>query len=103
MKHLSILLPVGQANLMKIVGARELFEVANHLFTSTGRKAQFEIQFVGCLDSYEFASGSLSIKPEILYSKLSRTDLIIIPAMDNSFEEVISNNSGLIQWICWAV
>ena len=99
MKHLSILLPVGQANLMKIVGARELFEVANHHFTSTGRKAQFEIQFVGCLDSYEFASGSLSIKPEILYSKLSRTDLIIIPAMDNSFEEVISNNSGLIQWI----
>jgi transcriptional regulator GlxA family with amidase domain len=99
MKHLSILLPVGQANLMKIVGARELFEVANHHFTSTGRKAQFKIQFVGCLDSHEFASGSLTIKPEMHFHSLARTDLIVIPAMDDSFEEVISNNRRLIEWI----
>ena len=99
MKHLSILLPEGQVNLMKIVGSRELFEVANYFYTSLGREPLFKIQFVGCTERHDFVSGFLSIQPEAYFKDIEKTDLIIIPAIDDAIEAVISENQELIDWI----
>jgi transcriptional regulator GlxA family with amidase domain len=99
MKHLSILVPEGQANLMKIVGARELFETANEIQRMNGHEPPFKIQFVGRLEKHNFLSGTLSIQPEISFKDVSKTHLIVIPAMDDSFEKVIQENKELIEWI----
>lgn len=99
MKHLSILLPIGQANLMKIVGTREIFEIANFIYKEAGKKPLFKIQFVGCTKEHQFVNGFLNIKPEIFYTKLKKTDLIIIPALDENYEKVIGRNKPLITWL----
>jgi transcriptional regulator GlxA family with amidase domain len=99
MKHLSIVLPQGQANLMKIIGTRELFEVANYQLTIAGLEPLFEIQFVGTQDVHKFVSGYLAIRPEACFKEIKKTHLIIIPAMDDSFPKVIAENSELIKWI----
>jgi transcriptional regulator GlxA family with amidase domain len=99
MKHLSILLPEGKANLVKIVGAHELFEVANYLRVAGGLEPLFQIQFVGSLEVHKFVSGVMTIKPEVYFKDIEKTDLIIIPAMDDSPDKVIEENKSLVEWI----
>ncbi len=99
MKHLSILLPIGKTNLMKIVGTREIFEVANYVYSDNGKQPVFSIQFVGCDEKHEFVNGFVSIKSEVKFTNLSKTDLIIIPAIDDNYESVIAENKELVEWL----
>jgi len=98
-KHLSILLPIGKTNLMKIVGTREIFEVANYVYSDNGKQPVFSIQFVGCDEKHEFVNGFVSIKSEVKFTNLSKTDLIIIPAIDDNYESVIAENKELVEWL----
>ncbi|MDO1449407.1 helix-turn-helix domain-containing protein [Rhodocytophaga aerolata] len=100
MKHLSILIPDGQANLMKIVGTREIFELANEIFEDQGYDPVFTIQFVGCAQQHAFVRGFVSLTPELHFKEVDRTDLIIIPAIEE--EEVdafLVRNQSLLAWL----
>lgn len=98
-RHLSIVIPTGKTNLTKVVGAREIFDLANEYYVSNGRDRQFAIQFVGEMDDHHFISGSLIIRPDVNFQSIKKTDLIIIPAMDDLFEELIEKNERLTTWI----
>jgi transcriptional regulator GlxA family with amidase domain len=84
---------------MKIVGAREMFDMANNAFVLGCKNPVFQVQFIGCAPRHDFVSGYLSIKPEHAFAEIEKTDLIIIPALDEDFSEIIQQNKELIEWL----
>lgn len=99
MKHLSIILPNGQTNLTKLAGAVEIFTLANEHWLSRYGTSAFHIQLVGERREQEFLSGMMILRPGAGINEIKKTDLIVIPAMDDQPEQMISRNKLLINWI----
>jgi len=98
MKHISILVPLGQNNLSSIVGAYKILKRANSYAIDHGRES-YKLALVGISSEVDFHEGLFCVKPEVLISEVSRTDLIIIPSLNHNYEQAIDGNENLIKWI----
>ncbi len=100
MKHVSILVPDGQCNLSSIVGSFKILTKANLYNVRHGKEPVFTIQLVGNSKTTEIYDGLFTIKPHINYKAVKKTDLIIIPAIDNSnLETSLKRNEVFLPWI----
>lgn len=104
MKHLTILVPDGQNNLSSIVGAYKIFTKANDYWKGSENnpnmgKGLFSIQLAGVSGKVAFYEGLFSVKPHTYISNLPKTDLIIIPSLNHNYEQALSGNELLIDWI----
>jgi transcriptional regulator GlxA family with amidase domain len=99
MKHVSILIPAGKSNVSCIDGAYKLFARANEYLTELGKKELFTIQLVGHPGVVDLQSGIFSIRPNVNFKDVRKTDLIIIPAMDADIAASISLNKNFLPWI----
>lgn len=85
MKRLTLLLPNKENNLNStvtcILGAYEVFELANAYRKKSGRGELFTIELAGVSETEELAGGLFTIKPQANISEIMATDLIIIPSM----------------------
>ena len=99
MKHISILIPQGQASLVNIEGTRQLFSEVNALLVETGRQPAFTIELVGLSRESYHQDGAYIVKPDILMQDVHKTNLIIIPAIHGNFKEVVEQNREFIPWI----
>ncbi|RPE09188.1 helix-turn-helix domain-containing protein [Chitinophaga lutea] len=98
MKHISIVVPMGGI-LGGIEIARELFGEANSYLHNKSNKALFNIQLVGAKKNVPVNDGRYLLKPDITFSELKKTDLIIIPALNIIRELSDSPNKQLISWV----
>ncbi|MBA2745345.1 MAG: helix-turn-helix domain-containing protein [Flavisolibacter sp.] len=99
MKHVSILIPQGQSSLVNIQGAHHLLSWVNEYVVEMGRDPLFKIELVGSSDAIKHPDGLFVIHPEKHPDEISKTDLVIIPAIHGAPEEVIASNSELLTWI----
>lgn len=99
MKHVSILIPQGQASLVNIEGSQQLFSEVNSLLAAMGRPPAFAIQLVGLSKESSHRNGAYIVKPDSLLANAQKTDLIIIPAIHGDFKEIIEQNQDFIPWI----
>jgi transcriptional regulator GlxA family with amidase domain len=99
MKHVSILIPKGQASLVNIEGSRQLFSEVNALLVETGKQPAFTIELVGLPGESIHHNGAYIVKPDIQLQDVQKTDLIIIPAIHGQFKNVIEENGEFIPWI----
>src|SRR5881398_1976639 len=100
MKHLTILVPNGgENNLSSIVGAYKIFTRANQHWKQTGRKEVFKIELAGISKKVEFYDGLFSVKPHTHISAITKTNLIIIPSLNHSYQKAIKGNKPLVEWI----
>jgi len=99
MKHLTILVPLGQNNLSSIVGPYKIFSRANAHFKALGREEVFKIELVGTRDKVDFHDGLFSVHPHRDLSTLSRTDLILVPSLNHNMHLAMAENERLIEWI----
>lgn len=102
MKHIAIVAPEGQANMSSvacIAGAYEIWAEANSYWKSRGNKTMYQVEIVGVDDQAAFAKGILSVKTHRTVSQLSKTDLIIIPSVDENFDKDVKGNKVLLDWI----
>jgi transcriptional regulator GlxA family with amidase domain len=99
MKHLSILVHAGQNNISTIVGTYEVFKAANAHWKRTTNRELFKIELVGISNNVEFENGLFNLKPHTNISILNKTDLIIIPSLNHSYEKAEKGNRLLIDWI----
>lgn len=99
MKHLTILVPNGENNLSSIVGAYKIFTRANEYWKQAGKKELFKIELAGISKKIEFYNGLFTINPHTHISKISKTDLIIIPSLNHNYEKTVKQNQLLIDWI----
>ncbi|MES2628501.1 MAG: helix-turn-helix domain-containing protein [Bacteroidota bacterium] len=100
MKHLTILVPVGEDNnLSSIVGPYKIFSRANALWSAKGNEPVFHIQLAGITETVDYAGGLFSVKPHTDIADISKTDLVIIPSLNHNFREGIRANQPLSDWI----
>jgi transcriptional regulator GlxA family with amidase domain len=100
MKHLTILAPFGKGNnLSSIAGAYKIFSRANAIVQGEGLPPVFDICVAGVAEKQDYFDGLFSVHPHIHFSKVGRTDLVIIPAVNYNNPEVFEKNREMIDWI----
>ena len=99
MKHVSILIPRGHTSMVNISGSHQMLNWVNEFFEQTGRKPIFTIQLVGLERQTEQSHGLFTVKPEALIDEVSKTNLIIIPAIHGDFKRNLEINAAFIPWL----
>ncbi|HEY1870979.1 MAG TPA: DJ-1/PfpI family protein, partial [Chitinophagaceae bacterium] len=99
MKHVSILIPRGQASLVNIEGTLQILTEVNTLRVERGNTPLFKIQLVGLAKETNQPSGLFTIKPDVLVRDVQKTDLIIIPALMGDPVKASKLNEEFIPWI----
>lgn len=98
MRHVSILVP-NEAVLASIVDARTMFTGANEFLEAADKPAVFEVQFVGLSNEVRLNKGLFTIKPDVLLSDVTKTDMVIIPALSGDMKATLALNEDFIPWI----
>ncbi len=99
MKHISILIPHGHSSLSNIEGSHQIFSQVNGFCKSKGLAPVFNIQLVGLSNEIKQTNGLFTITPDVLYSDVKKTDLIIIPAIHGDPGKALEANRAFIPWI----
>ncbi len=99
MKHISILVPRGAAALSCIEGPFIGFKRANDLLMSMGKPPMFKIQLVGITREEQVYDHLFRVSPDASIQEVTKTDLIIIPAVNGNMNEVIDVNKEFFPWI----
>ncbi|OOQ60539.1 GlxA family transcriptional regulator [Mucilaginibacter pedocola] len=99
MKHISVLIPQGNASLSNIEATYKMFTEVNNAFMRMNKAPLFKVQLVGLNKEATLGNGLFVIKPELTISEVSKTDLIIIPAVHGDMGKVVEDNSDTIPWI----
>jgi len=98
MKHISILVP-ETAITAAIADPRYMFTAVNEFFKSAGHEPFFKIQLVGISREVSLNDGLVTIHPDRILEEITKTDLIIIPALSGNMELAIEKNKAFIPWI----
>jgi len=102
MKHVSILVPKGNAILSNVVGPFKVLMAVNRFLMQTGvQKDKFyDIHLVGIdCDSYLY-EGAFSIHCDSTLEDIKSTDLILIPALrPDDLENDLQKNLPFVSWI----
>lgn len=99
MKHISILVPRGEAVLSSIVGPYKVFSHVNEHLTNIGKPPLFKIQLVGISTETELYDGLFIVKPHVLLKEVDKTDLVIIPAPNGDMMKTLVLNQEFLPWI----
>jgi transcriptional regulator GlxA family with amidase domain len=99
MKHVSILVPKGEAALSCIEGPYILFNKVNDFLESMGKQRLFNVQLVGLNEEAKTYDRLFSVKPDVSIDQVKKTDLIVIPAVNGEMKEVIAANQDFFPWI----
>ena len=99
-KYITIIVPSGEGNnLSSIVGPYKILNKANDYWIQNGNKKKFEIQLAGNSKNIDFYDGLFSINPNIAFSEIAKTDLIIIPSLNHNYKTALNSNEWLVDWI----
>ena len=98
MKHISILVPY-EAVPAAIVDPRYMFSTVNIFLKDIGREAAFNVQLVGLDKHVPLNDGVFSVNTDRLCRDVSKTDLIIIPALSGNMRSAVEMNKDFIPWI----
>ena len=99
MKNVCILVP-KDAILGSIEGPRQLLTGVNAYMASMGKPPLFNIELVGLNKETPLVKGMYTIKTERVLKDATKTDLVIIPAIDGDLRKGLEENKDLLPWIC---
>ncbi len=98
MKHISILVPRG-AILGSLEGSRQLFTQVNEFFKAKGEPPIFNVQLVGLSRETPLTGGLFTVNTDVVIDDITKTDLVIIPAIDGEINGAIERNKEFLPWI----
>ncbi|WP_037324979.1 GlxA family transcriptional regulator [Salinimicrobium terrae] len=98
-KHVSILIPRGHTSLVNIVGAHQILNQVNSFLIDKEKPVKFKVELVGISKPTDQTNGLFTVHPEKIISDVSKTDLIIIPAVHDDPEVAYSNNKEFVPWL----
>ena len=97
-KHVTILVPEGNAHMSSIAGSFEILNRANTYWQKLGNKSVFEMHVAGFSSDSKSESRYFSVGAENI-RRIKKTDLLIIPSLGYDYENAIRKNKKLIRWI----
>jgi transcriptional regulator GlxA family with amidase domain len=98
MKQVSILVP-EEAVLGSILDPRTMFLGVNDFLVASGREPLFSIRFVGVSKQVWFYNRQFSVTTDALITEVTKTDLIIVPAIGGDLRKTVAMNKAFIPWI----
>ncbi|ABG59562.1 GlxA family transcriptional regulator [Cytophaga hutchinsonii] len=98
MKQVVLVVPKGNINMSSITGSFEILSRANAYWKKMGNNAVFEICIAGYEPELTLGSGFFSLHP-VAIASIKKADLIVIPSLSYDYEQVLKDNSILIDWI----
>jgi transcriptional regulator GlxA family with amidase domain len=99
MKHISILIPKGEAVMGSIEGPHKVFTQVNEFLTDMGKPPMFDVKLVGLTRETQTYENLFTVQPQVTIQEVGYTDLIIIPAIKGNFRESLEMNREFIPWI----
>jgi len=99
MKHVSIIVPQGPCILSSVAGAFKVLNTVNNALSRDGKRPFFKIHLVGLSNETSLYDGLFTIRPDVLLKDASKTDLIIIPALQGDMPTSLKLNQAYIPWI----
>src|SRR5689334_11026013 len=99
MKHVSILVPKGATAMACIEGSFIAFNKVNDFLAGMGKPPAFKVQLVGLTNEPQVYERLFTVQPDIAFSDVNHTDLIIIPAVNGDKKIVIETNKAFLPWI----
>src|SRR3954465_5595882 len=98
MKHISILVPEG-AILGSLEGSRQVLSQVNDFYKAREAPPLFKVQLVGLSRGTKLTGGLFTVNTEQVIDEVTKTDLIIIPALDGEIKTAGEKNRDFIPWI----
>ena len=98
MKTVTILVP-KTAILGSIEGPRQLLTGVNTYMASMNKPPLFNIELVGLDRETPLIRGMYTIRTDKVLKDVTKTDLIILPAIDGDVQKGIEENKAFIPWI----
>lgn len=99
MKHVSILVPAGDAVVGSIEGPHKVLSQANDFLRSQGQAPAFAIELVGLTKDRTFNQGLFTLHAHRTIHDEFHTDLILIPAPHGDLAEAVALNQAFLPWI----
>jgi len=98
MKNISILVPESSV-MQAVADPQYLFSTANQFLAASGKPPLFKVELVGAKKEVKLNGGMFSVHTDKLLENVTKTDMIIIPALFGDMQTAISKNKKLIPWI----
>jgi transcriptional regulator GlxA family with amidase domain len=101
MKHISILVPSGNAVVDTIIAPYNLLRMANSYYKQLNdfNEDLFKIDLVALTNETATYQGLFSITPTQTIEEITNTDLIIVSAITGDLEKGIEKNMEFVSWI----
>lgn len=99
MKHVSIIVPEGQFSVVNIAGTYQMLNWANDMFFRQSRKKLFDVEFIRTSSTTNNQRGPYQVVAEKTIDEVTKTDLIIVPAVHEDHDKAIEMNAQLIKWL----
>ena len=98
MKNISILVPESSV-MQAIADPQYLFTAVNQFLTVSGKRPLFNVQLVGARKEVKQNDGMFSVRTDVQFKDVSKTDLIVIPALFGDMKTAVAKNQNLVPWI----
>ncbi len=98
MKRVSILVP-EQSVMQAIADPQYLFSAVNQFMAVSGKKPLFDVQLVGLKKEVKLNEGMYSVHTSQLLKDVTKTDLVVIPALFGDMKTAIAQNQKILPWI----
>ncbi len=101
LKHISIIVPVGDTVLSSIIGSYKIFNGVNNFLIHSGQETDnyFAIDLVGIRAKTTLYNGAFNVNPTKMIDQVERTDLIIVTSITGDIESELKANSAFVPWI----
>ena len=101
MKHISVIVPVGNSIVDTIIAPFNMLRMANSYYRRINRlkEAPFKIDLVGLSREPVLYQGLFSIQPTATIEEVIKTDLIIVSPISGNLKKETNNNMEFVQWI----
>lgn len=101
MKHISILVPSGNAIIDTIIAPYSLLKMANSYYKRINEQNEdrFKIDLVGLRNEPVQYQDLFQITPTKSIDEVQKTDLIIVSAISGDLEKGIASNAEFVLWI----
>ena len=98
-RTVSVLVPRGAASLSCIEGSYKAFSIANDFLQASGRAPVFNVQLVGLDKEPQLYDQFFNVQPDRSIREKFKSDLVVIPAVNGKWEDVIEQNKDFFPWI----
>lgn len=98
MKRISVFVPES-AVIESITPAYRLFRTANDFLRAQGKKPLFQVEYVGLKRTVHANDGEYAVRIDKLLSDVTKTDMVILPALYGDIDRALRLNAKAKEWI----